>query len=204
MDDPLAQFLSQIARDLSDAHARFAMVGGLAISARVQPRFTGDIDLAVAVDSDEQAESIAGHLIRCGYRPILEIDHTPSNRLATLRFYPPDLPPSLEPDEVPLTDIIFCTCGIESEIVASAQTIPIYPDLSLPTARIAHLIAMKLLSECDARLQDRIDLQNLFAAATEADLSEVLPLLDLITQRGFSREKDLHATFNHFRDTNHS
>lgn len=53
---------------------------------------------------------------------------------------------------------------------------------------------MKLLSESDQRLQDRIDLQHLIAAATDQDLADVPPLLDPITQRGFDRDKDLRKT----------
>ena len=44
--------LRQIHTDLTDAHVSFALVGGLAVSARTEPRFTHDADLAVALASD--------------------------------------------------------------------------------------------------------------------------------------------------------
>jgi hypothetical protein len=37
---------------------RFALVGGLAVSVRAEVRFTRDVDLAVAVSSDAEAESL--------------------------------------------------------------------------------------------------------------------------------------------------
>ena len=40
--------LRSISADLSGCHARWALVGGLAVSARCEPRFTRDVDLAVA------------------------------------------------------------------------------------------------------------------------------------------------------------
>lgn len=200
MDQALRQLLADFARDLADAQASMAVVGGLAVGARVQPRFTRDVDVVVATDSDEHAESIAGYLIRCGYRPAMELDHAPTQRLATLRLRPPGTPAGVTPEEVMLADVIFCTCGIEAEIVEAATAVPVYPELVLPTAQIPHLIAMKLLAESDRRLQDRIDLQHLFEAATDNDLAQVPALLDLIHERGFGRDKDLRARFAHFRD----
>ena len=47
--------LRQIQTDLTRARAAFALIGGLAVSARTEPRFTRDADLAVAVESDAQA-----------------------------------------------------------------------------------------------------------------------------------------------------
>jgi hypothetical protein len=34
----------------------FALIGGLAVRARGEPRYTRDVDLAVSVDDDEEAE----------------------------------------------------------------------------------------------------------------------------------------------------
>jgi hypothetical protein len=35
-----------------------ALVGGLAVSVRSEPRFTRDVDLAIALDDDREAESL--------------------------------------------------------------------------------------------------------------------------------------------------
>jgi hypothetical protein len=54
--------LRQIHIDLTEAHVSFALVGGLAVSARTEPRFTRDADLAVAVASDAESESLIHNL----------------------------------------------------------------------------------------------------------------------------------------------
>jgi len=45
----LTEALLQVASDLTILGRRFALVGGLAVSARAEIRFTRDVDLAVAV-----------------------------------------------------------------------------------------------------------------------------------------------------------
>ena len=42
--------LAQAAVDLDAIGARWAVIGGLAVAFRAEPRFTKDVDLAVAVD----------------------------------------------------------------------------------------------------------------------------------------------------------
>ncbi len=59
--------------------------------------------------------------------------------------------------------------------------------------QVGHLIALKLLSESDRRLKDRVDLQALFAVCTPDQLSRAAVGVALIEQRGFHRDKDLPA-----------
>lgn len=59
--------LMQAAADLDAIGARWAVIGGLAVAFRVEPRFTKDIDLAVAVADDEEAEGIVNRLQVRGY-----------------------------------------------------------------------------------------------------------------------------------------
>lgn len=54
----LNSLLRQIAKILNDQREAWALVGGLAVSVRTEPRFTRDLDLAVAVSNDREAESI--------------------------------------------------------------------------------------------------------------------------------------------------
>jgi hypothetical protein len=199
MPSLLRDLLTHAARDLETADARFAVVGGLAVAVRAMLRTTQDVDLAVAVANDQEAESIATVLIRYGYRPHAEIDQARTQRLATLRLISPHLPDEVPADESPLIDLLFASSGIEIETVDAADPTDVLEGAILPTARIPHLIAMKLLSESDQRLQDRIDLQHLTAAATDADLAEVPPLLELIAERGFHRDKNLPAVWDGFR-----
>ena len=42
---------------LREVTGHLALIGGLAVSARTEPRFTRDADLAVAVTSDAEAEA---------------------------------------------------------------------------------------------------------------------------------------------------
>lgn len=60
----LDQALRQVAQDLERLKAPFALLGGLAVSAVAAPRFTRDIDLALAVPDDAAAESL---IHRLGY-----------------------------------------------------------------------------------------------------------------------------------------
>lgn len=106
-------------------------------------------------------------------------------------------------DQSPFIDLLFSHCGIEKETISAATPTEPFPGVIAPTATVPHLLAMKVLSESDRRLQDRIDLQNLIAVATQDDLSIVPGLLDLIDERGFANGKDLHAVFKTFRLEHH-
>jgi hypothetical protein len=59
---PLGVALWRITDGLQRASVSFALVGGWAVSVRVEPRFTRDIDLAVAVAGDAQAEALVSAL----------------------------------------------------------------------------------------------------------------------------------------------
>jgi Nucleotidyl transferase AbiEii toxin, Type IV TA system len=48
--------------DLNAVGVRWALVGGLAVSARTIPRFTKDLDFAIAVASDSEAEEAVHRL----------------------------------------------------------------------------------------------------------------------------------------------
>jgi len=201
MTPPIELLARRLADDLQAAGAAYALVGGLAIGARTGPRFTRDVDLAISVTTDDEAEQVLGQLIQRGYRPQAEINQDRADRLATMRLVAP-FDTGADPEEGnPIADIICATCGIEPELVAAATPVTIAPKLTLPTARIPYLIAMKVLSESDERLQDRLDLQALLAAAAEEDHAAVPPLLELITQRGYHRGKDLQATLETFHHT---
>ena len=56
--------LRRIVSDLRALDRRFALVGGLAVSARTEPRLTRDADIAVFVTDDGDAESLFGAMRR--------------------------------------------------------------------------------------------------------------------------------------------
>jgi hypothetical protein len=124
---PLANVLRRVCAELTAAGARYALVGGLAVSARAEPRLTRDVDLAIAAASDDAAEAIVRALASRGYQVATVLEHTGTGRLATVRLRAPD-------DRI-LVDLLFASCGIESEIVAAAELLEILPALRVPVAR---------------------------------------------------------------------
>jgi hypothetical protein len=59
--------LRQAAVDLDAIGARWAVIGGLAVAFRSEPQFTKDVDVAVAVADDREAEDIVNRLQVRGY-----------------------------------------------------------------------------------------------------------------------------------------
>ncbi len=55
--------LVEINATLNRLNVSFALVGGLAVSVRTEPRFTRDADLAVALRTDKEAEALV-HTLR--------------------------------------------------------------------------------------------------------------------------------------------
>ncbi len=82
--------ISRAVRDLRDQGCALALVGDLAVSARAEPRFTRDIDVALSVASDEAAESMLFGLQNRGYTLVATVEQEHVNRLATARLLPRD------------------------------------------------------------------------------------------------------------------
>lgn len=186
---PLQLAVRSVLDDL--ATQRLALVGGLAVSARAEPRFTRDVDFAVAVASDDEAEHIVSGLVMRGYRISAQVEQDATGRLATVRTVPPG--------GSVLCDLLFASSGIEPEIVARASTLTLFEGCEAPVAAVAHLIAVKLLARSPRRLQDDLDLDALARVATEDDLRDARSALELITTRGFARDKNLEAEFASWR-----
>lgn len=178
--------LRQICADLADAHASFAVVGGLAVSARTEPRFTRDADIAVAVASDAEAEALIRRLGSEGYSIEALVEQDAVGRLATVRLT------RLREPANPVVDLLFASSGIEREIVAEADTIELLPQLHVRVATTAHLIALKVLARDDVtRPQDVGDPRALLGGASAADIGRARVALGLIAQRGYHRGRDL-------------
>ena len=56
MSTDLLASLTRLAQDLRQAQAQWALIGGFAVSARAEPRFTRDVDVCVWVEDDAGAE----------------------------------------------------------------------------------------------------------------------------------------------------
>jgi len=179
--------LRRIASDLQRHHRRWALVGGFAVSARAEPRFTRDIDAAVMVENDADAEGLVRALIADGYELLAAVEQDETGRLATVRLSSP-------PGGEVVVDLLFASSGIEPEIARSAEPTEIVPGLTLPIATTGHLIALKLLARDDqSRPQDLTDLRALRAVATPEDLAAAERAARLISSRGFNRGRDLTA-----------
>lgn len=63
----------------------------------------------------------------------------------------------------------------------------------MPVANAEELLAMKVLSMTETRLQDRIDAQHLLQFTPKLDISRVRQHLARITARAYAREQDLEA-----------
>jgi hypothetical protein len=112
----LEAVLRSVALDLADLHLRWALVGGLAVSARTEPRFTRDIDLVIAAAGDRDAEQAVHALQRRGYRVHALVEQEAASRLATARLVPRG-----EDDAGIVLDVLFASSGIEPEIADAAE-----------------------------------------------------------------------------------
>jgi predicted nucleotidyltransferase len=167
----------------------FAIVGGLAVSARCEPRLTRDVDIAMAVSGDDDAEEVVLRLQRLGYRVVTTLEQDVTRRLATVRLQSSEVE-----DAGALLDLLFASSGIEAEIAARAEPIEILSGISAPVAQPGHLIALKILARDDRlRPQDAMDLRSLLRDASAADLALAREALALIHARGFHRGRDLSA-----------
>ncbi len=68
------------------------------------------------------------------------------------------------------------------------------PGLTLPVARTAHLVALKLLTRDDTtRPQDSADLIALRQVLTVDDEADLRRLVRVVVERGYHRDRDLIA-----------
>jgi predicted nucleotidyltransferase len=191
-ENRLHHALRAICQDLESEKVSFALVGGLAVSARTEPRFTKDLDLAVAVADDREAEAVVRSLRGRSYQLNALIEQESLGRLAAVRLLPPS-------DNPFFVDLLFASSGIEREIVEAATPLEIIAGCTVPVATLPHLAATKVLSRDDSlRPQDRADLIALLKEASEEDLHAVREALEAIRTRGFHRGRDLLGDLEQF------
>ena len=166
------------------------LVGGLAVSVRCDPRFTRDIDLAIAVKDDAHAESLVNSLTNLGFRIDALVEQEAKKRLAMTRL--------ISADDTSI-DLLIASSGIESEVVAAAEPVEVVKQIILPVARVGHLIALKLLSVAPGRETDQSDLRNLAQVANEVEWQRAEDAVKLIAKRGYSRDRDLESDLKNLR-----
>lgn len=181
--------LRQAAADLNAAGASWAVIGGFAVGARAEPRFTRDVDFAVTVTGDAEAEQLVRRLQVRGYAVAAVVEHEQAGRLATVRLVRPG--PGARQVFI---DLLFASSGIEDHVVKQAGPVEVLPGFIVPVAAVGHLIALKLLARDDARRpNDLADLNALLAVATPGELELARTAVTTITERGFNRDRDLPA-----------
>jgi predicted nucleotidyltransferase len=194
MSTSLEAALLRVQADLNDARARWALIGGFAISARTEPRFTRDIDIAVAVADDSAAESLVRTFLANGYGLLASLEQDAKGRLATVRLVSP-----VDSDVGVVVDLLFASSGIETEIAEDAEEVEVLPDVIMPVATTGHLIALKLLSQdAKTRPRDAEDLIRLREVAGAGDIELAIRSVHLITTRGFGRDRDLLSALDEF------
>ncbi len=185
----LARVLERLGADLDTLGAAWGRVGGLAVSTRAEPRFTRDLDVAVAVADDGAAEELVRGLMREGYQPATVLEQDAVGRMAMVRVIPPS-----ETSDGVVVDLLFASSGIEPEIAAAAQRMEVMRGVTAPVAMIGHLLALELLARDDLhRPQDAPDLRSLLQVADQRERTRAASAVRTIKARGYDRGRDLEA-----------
>lgn len=188
----LATTLANLIQTMNVLRLDWALVGGLAVSARAEPRFTRDIDIVAAVEDDSRAEQAIQALIGQGYQVFAIVEQEQTDRLATVRLVPHD-----ETERGVVVDILFASSGIEQEIIRLAEPLDILTGIRVPVARPGHLLALKILSRDDrTRPQDLVDIRHLLEVCGEEEITLARRSVELITARDFHRGRNLFTELN--------
>jgi hypothetical protein len=178
--------LGHAADALTQVGCPFALVGGLAVTIRSEVRFTRDIDLCVAVGTDEEAERLVFELGARGYSVVATVEHAKHARLATARLRGPS---------GVVCDLLMASSGIEREVTERATDVNVDGQLTVPVARVEELLALKVLSAVEGRPLDSVDFVRLVEFNPDFDEQAVRANLELIVQRGYDRDQDLPQKF---------
>jgi hypothetical protein len=177
---------------LGARRTRCALIGGLAVGVRAEPRTTRDGDLAVAVADDAEADAVVFSLGALGYRPDGVFEQEVTGRIALVRLVGP------APERLRL-DLTFEMSGIEREVVDAATSAEVEPWNRVPVAQRGHLVALKVLAfDEDKRPQDRVDILALLKKSTPDDVDLARKAVKLITKRGYNRGRDLAGDLERF------
>jgi hypothetical protein len=165
------------------------LVGGFAVSVRTEPRFTRDLDLAVAVANDQEAERLIYELSQQGFQVLATVEQEMRHHLARVRLH-------YGQEAYGIVVLLFASSGIEKDIVTHAEKLEVFLGVFVPVAKVGHLIALKLLARDDEqRPQDYVDLKALYKVADRESLALAQDASNLIMVRGFNRGCALDKDF---------
>ena len=102
------------------------------MATRAAPRFTQDVDLLVSVADDTEAEDIVHRMSVRGYAVGMMLEQDYVHRLATIRLIRP-----VPGKSQVFVDLPFGSSGIEDQVVACADRLEVWPQISVPVARRA-------------------------------------------------------------------
>jgi hypothetical protein len=183
--NPVERALARIVGELADLGIPCALIGGLAVSARAEPRTTRDVDIVVQVEGDAAAERVVFDLQSRGYVVGMLLEQEKTGRIATARL-------TRDSERAVYVDLLFASSGIEPEIVGAAEQLEVLEHVTVPVATRAHLIALKILARDDRnRPQDFDDIRALLEDASNDDLSDARAALRQIEVRGYARGRSL-------------
>lgn len=154
MNEPLRITLADAAAFLEACRVPFAVIGGLAVSIRGQPRMTVDVDIVIASDVD-QALALVAKLPESQFRPLFQDVESVVTRAFIL--------PLRHRSTNVKVDISIGLSGFERQAIARAEQTN-FAGLKLPVVQAEDLLIMKILA---SRPQDEQDIQGLIVAQGE-------------------------------------
>lgn len=198
---PLTRLQKAVIRldgDLSALRLRWALVGGFAVMLRAESRSTRDLDIVLATPGDRETDEAVLGLRSRGYRdhPTKPMLLRKDGRLFGIRLVSPLLDDDEEEETV--VDLLLGCSGVEAEIIAAAELLEVLPNIFIPVARRAHLVALKVLA---GRPQDLEDVRELLRESDVAEIHSARQTLQLIEERGFNEGKDLLVELGKLMDS---
>lgn len=199
---PLTRLQKAVIRLDSDLRAlrlRWALVGGFAVMLRAESRSTRDLDIVLATLGDREADDAVRGLRFRGYRdhPTQPMLLRKNGEIFGIRLVSPLLDNDDEEQET-IVDVLLGCSGVEAEIIAAAELLEVLPNIFIPVARRAHLIALKVLA---ARPQDLEDVRDLLRESDVAEIQTARQTLQLIEERGFNEGKELLIELGRLMDS---
>ncbi len=177
----LAKAVDALCADLAACGVRFALVGGLAVSVRTEPRFTRDVDV-VAEIAPNDIDAVARQLAARGHAIEARMSDAADGHVAGIRLRRYGI----------REDVLLAFSGLEAETCASAERIEVLPGVVVPVASTAHLIVLKLIAIVERdRMQDRADAEALATCASKAERDEVASLLTRVRSAHGTRPERL-------------
>ncbi len=176
MEPALWPTLADAAQVLETRGIRFALIGGLAVSLRGQPRMTVDVDLVILADVD-QALRLAQELSSTPFEPLF-----PGVEEVVARSF---ILPLRHRATGIRVDVAIGMSGFEQQAVSRATKVTI-GDVRVPVVVVEDLLVMKALA---GRPQDEQDIRGLVAA--QRDAIDWPACLDIAEQLGAAIDVDI-------------